>query len=171
MIKERYPEIETIILDIDGVLTDGYLHVTETGYELVRMNIKDGLGIKVATEAGLTVYVISGASRDHLLPRLARLGIKKAHLGVKDKLALLEKMEVKGLLDRKTTLYMGDDIPDLAAMQACAVSVSPADGALDVRMRASLVTQAKGGEGCVREVLEEVLKAQGKWPVAHFAGA
>lgn len=167
MILDKLREIKTVVLDIDGVLTDSRVLVTETGEELVQMNIKDGYAIKLTTSLGIPIYVISGANRINVLPRFQRLGITKTWVSVKDKLAVFKKLEDQGKVAASTTLYMGDDNPDVEIMKYCGLSVAPADASIDALNAANIVTSAHGGHGAVREILEKMLRAQGLWQSHH----
>jgi 3-deoxy-D-manno-octulosonate 8-phosphate phosphatase (KDO 8-P phosphatase) len=167
MILDKLVNIKTVIFDIDGVLTNASVLVTETGAELVQMSIKDGYAIKLTSSLGIQVYVISGANRFSAVYRLKRLGVTKAWINVKDKLDLFKKYESKGLFSADTTLYMGDDNPDIPLMNYCTLSVAPADASVDVLNAAKIITSANGGQGAVREILEKMLRAKGLWQKHH----
>ena len=167
MVLDKLADIQTVIFDIDGVLTNASVLVTETGEELVQMSIKDGYAIKLTASLGIPIYVISGANRVSAVYRLKRLGVTKTWINVKDKLELYKKLEAKGAVSAATTLYMGDDNPDIPLMNYCAVSVAPADASIDVLNTAKIVTSANGGQGAVREILEKMLRAKGLWQKHH----
>lgn len=157
--------VKAFILDVDGVLTDGTVCVTESGDEMRTMNIKDGYALSYASKQGYPIIVISGGRSEGVRIRLNRLGISEVHLKIQDKLPVLEESLKKHGLTLADCAYMGDDLPDLTAMKACLLSACPADAVWEVRDAAGFISQFKGGEGCVRELIEQCLKIQGKWAV------
>ena len=155
--------IKVIAMDVDGVLTDGTVHVTEEGQELRRMNMRDGYAIVKALKEGIQFIVISGGRSEGVRHRLERLGIERVHLGVSEKLPLLENQLEDMGLHLEDCLYIGDDIPDLECLKASRLAACPDDAAWEVVEASHFQTAAGGGQGCVRELVEQCLRAQGKW--------
>lgn len=161
--KELLHHIRGFVFDVDGVLTDGSLHVLEDGIMLRKMNIKDGYALQLAVKKGYYVFVISGSTPVGAQKRLQNLGITEVHIGVKDKLSKLESLLLHYKIPYSQLLYMGDDMPDLEVMVKCAIPTCPADAAWQVKNIAKYVSEKKGGEGCVRDVIEQVLTLNGDW--------
>ena len=160
---ELFKSAMAVVLDMDGVLTDGSLMITENGEQLRAMNIRDGHGLKQAVLNGLVVAVISGSTSKGVTKRLHRLGVREIFMGVKDKSRELKKLVRKRKLDLSKTIYMGDDVPDLDAMKLCGIPCAPNDAIPEILSIAKYISPFSGGQGCVRDVLEKVLKLQGKW--------
>jgi 3-deoxy-D-manno-octulosonate 8-phosphate phosphatase (KDO 8-P phosphatase) len=157
------PQITTFIFDVDGVLTDGMVTVTSRG-ELVRnMNTKDGYALKVAVNQGFNVCIISGGTNLGVRTRLQGLGIKDIYLGIHNKMKQYEKYLDIHNLNPENILYMGDDIPDYPVMKKVGLASCPKDAVPEIQDISIYVSQKKGGKGCVRDVIEQVLKVQGKW--------
>lgn len=163
-IKALFSTISTIVLDIDGVLTNGDIWIDATGQELRTMHVKDGLAIAEAIKAGLNIWIISGGQQTAVIPRLKRLGIDEIHIKVSDKLALLNSLCSKHNVKHSTIAYMGDDLPDLKAMSLCSIKACPNDAVNEVLSQANWVSAYTGGKGAVRELIEQAMKAQGLWP-------
>lgn len=161
--KEYLKDITTFVFDVDGVLTDGSLRITSDGQMLRKMNIRDGYALKTAIQQGFHVCIISGGSNEGVRHRLRGLGVTDIHLGVDDKVETLEEYLDIYNIDKKNVLYMGDDIPDLYVMQHVQLPVCPQDAATEIKAISKYVSHKKGGEGCVRDVIEQVLKIKGKW--------
>jgi len=151
------------VFDMDGVLTDGTLLVLPEGVMARKMNIKDGYALQLAVKKGYSVMVISGGDSPEAKERLLKLGVDQVWMGVKDKLSLLKTLLDQQQIPLSAVLYMGDDIPDLSVMQAVGFACCPADAANDIRLISNYISPFKGGEGCVRDVLEQVLKLRGDW--------
>ena len=163
--KEYLAQINTFIFDVDGVLTNGIVTVFPNG-ELVRhMNIKDGYALKAAVVAGLRVCIISGGTNEGVKIRLKNLGISDIYLGAHNKIKQYEELLSKYQLDPANIIYMGDDIPDIPVMKKVGISCCPADAVSDVKKVANIVSNKTGGEGCVRKIIEEILRLQGNWTV------
>jgi 3-deoxy-D-manno-octulosonate 8-phosphate phosphatase (KDO 8-P phosphatase) len=158
-----FTAVRHFIFDIDGVLTDGTLQVHSDGSLLRTMNIRDGYALQLAIRKGYTVSIISGAQGEGLQKRFAGLGISDYHLGISDKLQKLEEVSRIGKLDLQRTLYMGDDMPDITVMQAVFLPCCPADACPEVKAISRYISPEAGGRGCVRDVIEKVLKLNGDW--------
>ena len=163
MIEEKLKKINTFILDVDGVLTDGYLLISETGKYWRRMNIKDGYSIRYARSKGYLICVISGAEQALMRERFDKLGIDEVYVGSKDKLASYEELKKKHDLVDEQVLFIGDDMPDIALLKKVGYSCCPKNACQDVLLVVDHVLDNNGGEGCVREIIEKVMKLQEKW--------
>ncbi len=161
--KEILNHITTFIFDVDGVLTDGTVIVSTKGELLRRMNIKDGYALKTAIDLGYNVCIISGGNNEGVRRRLQGLGVTDIHLGVSDKIEKLDEYLDIYNIAPKNALYMGDDIPDLYVMQKVALPCCPQDAAPEVKAISKYVSHCDGGKGAARDVIEQVLKVQGKW--------
>ena len=155
--------IRVVFFDVDGVLTDGGLHFTEAGETIKRFCSLDGHGLKLLQRAGITPAVITGRDSKPLRVRLAALGIEHVHYGTENKRPAAElTLSVLGL-DWSQAAAMGDDWPDLAVMQRCALACAPQNAHLEVKAISHCVTQARGGDGAVREFCDLLLVASGKY--------
>jgi 3-deoxy-D-manno-octulosonate 8-phosphate phosphatase (KDO 8-P phosphatase) len=159
----NFKDITTFIFDVDGVLTDGTVLVLENGLQARRMSIKDGFALQLAVRSGYRVIVVSGSSPSPVVDRLDKLGITDVHMSVLNKEVFISDLIGANKLRREEVLYMGDDLPDLPAMSVVGLPTCPADAAGEIVASAKYISPAKGGEGCVRDVIEQVLKANGHW--------
>lgn len=161
--KQYLPQITTVILDVDGVLTNGTVTIMPNG-ELVRqMNIKDGYAMKTAIDNGLRICVISGGKNEGVRTRLQNLGIKDVYLGAHDKIEQYHELVDMYNLSAEEVLYMGDDIPDYPVMKLVGLPCCPNDAAPEIQQISKYISYKKGGEGCVRDIIEQILRVQGKW--------
>jgi 3-deoxy-D-manno-octulosonate 8-phosphate phosphatase (KDO 8-P phosphatase) len=165
--KELMNNITTFILDVDGVLTDGTIHVTPTGEMLLNMNIRDGYAMKAAIENGYTVCIISGGSNEGVRVRLRNLGITDIHLGVPNKVETFKEFTDIYNIQPENVLYMGDDIPDYHVMQLVGLPTCPQNAVPEIKGISKYISHVEGGKGAVRDVIEQVMKVQGKW-MEHF---
>ena len=161
---EKFRSVHTLIFDIDGVMTSGELFLDQYGHLFRTMNVRDGYAMKKAAEKGFRVGIISGGLTPGAEGRFESLGIKEIHLGVRDKRAALEELLGRHQLDPKGVLFMGDDLPDLEAMQIVGLPCCPRDAVDEIRDLSIYVSPKEGGQGCVRDVIEKVMKLQGSWP-------
>jgi 3-deoxy-D-manno-octulosonate 8-phosphate phosphatase (KDO 8-P phosphatase) len=162
-ILELFEPIKVFVFDIDGVLTDGMLHVQEDGELLRRMNIKDGYALQLAVKKGYKIWVISGGKTNAAKQRLNKLGIDDVFVAVEDKISLLQSLIEKGGYTQNQLLYMGDDMPDVKAMMLCGLRTCPADAIGEIKAIAQYISPLNGGYGCARDVIEKVLKINGDW--------
>jgi 3-deoxy-D-manno-octulosonate 8-phosphate phosphatase (KDO 8-P phosphatase) len=165
-IRERLERIRLLVLDVDGVLTDGLLIYSADGEDRKQFSVRDGLAIHLLLQAGLQVAVITGRSSEAAATRCRELGVQSELivLGSRDKNADLDRIErLLGIEDRTEIAAMGDDLPDLPMLARAGFAVCPADAAPEVAAACDLVCGAMGGRGAVREFAELLLKAQGKW--------
>ena len=148
---------------MDGVLTDGTLLVLPDGVMARKMNIKDGYALQLAVKKGYRVLVISGGNSPEVKDRLSKLGISEVWMQVSDKASILKEWLSNNQIPSSEVLYMGDDIPDLPVMRMVGLKACPADAAIDIKNSVDYISIYKGGEGCVREVIEKVMKLRGDW--------
>jgi 3-deoxy-D-manno-octulosonate 8-phosphate phosphatase (KDO 8-P phosphatase) len=162
-LTDAVKEIRLILLDVDGVLTDGRLGMTAAAEEIKFFSVYDGLAIRLAQKAGLEVGFLSGRSSQEVELRARELGVEIVVQGSRDKIKDLEQILSERHLEASQVAYMGDDLPDLSVLKRVGFSAAPANAAEAVRESVDYVTQRKGGEGAVREVVDLLLKATGKW--------
>ncbi len=161
--KQLMNNITTFIFDVDGVLTDGTIMVTTQGEMYRNMSIKDGYALKAAVVAGYNVCIISGGSNEGVRKRLQGLGITDIYLGTHQKMLQYEEYCSKKNITSDQVLYMGDDIPDIPVMQQVALATCPQDAAPEVKDISEYISPISGGKGCGRDVIEQVMRVQGKW--------
>jgi 3-deoxy-D-manno-octulosonate 8-phosphate phosphatase (KDO 8-P phosphatase) len=161
--KEHLKHINTFIFDYDGVMTDGSVITTNEGEAYRISNVKDGYALQLAARKGYRVAVISGARSESMMHRMKALQIHDVFLGVEKKLITFRNYLKEHHLQPEQVLYMGDDIPDYEVMQEAGISTCPADAAEEIKSVAKYISHFNGGKGCVRDVIEQVLKVQGKW--------
>ncbi len=155
--------ITTFFFDVDGVFTDSIVHLLANGEQVRSANVKDGYAVQLAVKKGYKVVIISGGNQEAVRMRFKGLGVNDVFLGVKNKVKTLEDYLVKNNLDPKKCLYMGDDIPDYYVMQKVALPCCPANAAPEIKNIAKYISPLDGGKGCVRDVIEQTLKAQNQW--------
>ena len=162
-LAERASRVRLILFDVDGVLTDGKVLLHADGSESKVFDIKDGTGIVWALKLGLTVGLLSARSSAATVQRAAQLGITLVHQGVHSKLETFEQIADSLMLEEDEVAYMGDDILDLPVLLRVGLAAAPADAAADVRSRVHWVATANGGAGAARELIELIVRAQGRW--------
>lgn len=155
--------INTFIFDVDGVLTDGLLYCFADGEQVRAFNIKDGFAIKHAIRQGYRVAVISGKDEPGVRKRLKQLDIEDIFLGIEEKVDTFEDYIYMQGIHPATVAYMGDDMPDFEVMERCGLRACPADAADDIKEISTFISTKKGGRGAVRELIEQIMKAQDKW--------
>ena len=161
--KELLAGIDTFLFDVDGVFTDGTVQLSP-GIDPIRTFFtRDAYAVQHALKEGLRIIVCTGGVSDGIGQSLARLGVKEYHHSVKDKSIKLDELMAATGLDLSRCAYMGDDIPDLRAMQRTALACCPSDAAAEVKAVSRYVSRFPGGRGCVRDILEQAMKVQGKW--------
>ena len=161
--KELMNDITTFIFDVDGVLTDGTVHVSQTGEMLREMNIRDGFAMKAAVESNYHVCIISGGSNEGVRIRLRNLGITDIYLGSPDKVATFKEYCDIYNIKPEQVLYMGDDIPDYHVMKLVGLPTCPQDASPEIKEISNYISHKNGGKGAVRDVIEQVMKVQDKW--------
>lgn len=162
-------QIKAFVFDVDGVLTDGSVHVSQNGEMLRVMNIRDGFAMKAALESGYQVCIISGGNNEGVRIRLRNLGITNIHLGVPDKVETFKEYTELYQIKPEEVLYMGDDIPDFHVMQLVGLPTCPQDASPEIKAISQYVSHKNGGRGAVRDVIEQVMRTQGKWH-AYYNG-
>lgn len=161
--KEKLTRISCFVLDVDGVLTNGKLILVPGGEQARVMHIRDGYAMQHAIKSGYKILILSGGKSEEVRSRLKGLGITDIQMNCDDKLnALIDYMSEYDL-KKEEMLYIGDDIPDLAAMKTCGMAVCPNDAAQEIKKICHYISPLMGGEGCVRDVIEQTLKVQDKW--------
>jgi len=162
-LNRKLRKIKVLILDVDGVLTDGTIIYDGSGQELKAFNVRDGAAIKWLQRAGIEVAIISGRNSPPVLVRAKELGIEKLVQGALDKLPAFEKFLDENGRQPEETAFIGDDVHDLPILKRAGFSACPADAVDEVKNMVDYVCQARGGRGAVREVAELILKGQKKW--------
>ncbi len=161
--KELLRHVTTFIFDYDGVLTDGNVILMSDGDALRTANVKDGYALQLAVKNGYRVVIISGGHSPSMEHRFKALRINDVFLGVDKKIEVLRKYLENNDIDPMQVLYMGDDIPDYEAMLMSGVPTCPADASEEIKSVSKYISHRSGGQGCVRDVIEQVMKIQGKW--------
>jgi 3-deoxy-D-manno-octulosonate 8-phosphate phosphatase (KDO 8-P phosphatase) len=156
-------EITTFIFDVDGVLTNGQVIIQEHGEQTRIMNIKDGFALQLAVKMGYKVIIISGGKSEAVRIRLNALGIHDVYLSASDKAEVFDEVKITYNLKNEEIAYMGDDIPDYPVMKEVALPCCPRDAAVEIQELSQYISDKKGGEGCGRDLIEKVLRAQEKW--------
>lgn len=164
MDHNKFKNIDTIIMDVDGVLTDGKLLITEAGEFLRSMNVRDGLALKLASAQGIKLAVITGGGSAGVKDRLKYLGVEYYYEKIWNKVEALDHMISKGEINPETTLYIGDDLADVSLAGKVHLLCCPADAIPEMIDKAEYICEKTGGNGCVREIVEKVMKSQGHWP-------
>ena len=163
-----FSKITTFIFDVDGVLTDGSVQSFANGEHARSFYIKDGYALEKAIQSGYNIIIISGGFEEGVKNRLKFLGIKDIFLGVKDKLELYNNFTLDKKIDKDQILYMGDDIPDYKMLKLVGLPTCPADAVDDIKPVCKYISPFPGGRGAVRDVIEKVMKAQGKWLIENW---
>jgi 3-deoxy-D-manno-octulosonate 8-phosphate phosphatase (KDO 8-P phosphatase) len=163
MFLSKLHTIKAFIFDIDGVMTDATVQITEAGEQLRRFNVKDGYALQLAVKRGFKVFAISGSKSKSGILRLERLGLSAVHIGIENKTDVYHNILNKYHLSSSEIVYMGDDIPDLPVMKTIGVPVCPADAAEEIKSISTYISPKTGGSGCVRDIIEKVLRVQKKW--------
>lgn len=161
--KSLLNNINTFIFDYDGVLTDGKVFLLSNGDLQRTVNVRDGFILQYAVKKGYNIAVITGGDSKAVFNRFYKLGIKDVFLGVRDKYKVFKNYVSENNIKAENVLYMGDDIPDLEVMSKVGMPSCPADAVEEIKSISKYISDINGGEGCVRDVVEQVLKVQGKW--------
>lgn len=163
MFLEKLKHIKAILLDVDGVLTNGNLLLTESGEQLRQFNIKDGYALQLAVKRGIKIAALSGARSKGVEHRLRGLGIQDVFLGLDSKIEVYKNYLAQHNLATEEVLFVGDDMPDLQVMTMAGLAVCPADAVEEIKAISHYISPKNGGEGCVRDIVEKVLKIQNLW--------
>jgi 3-deoxy-D-manno-octulosonate 8-phosphate phosphatase (KDO 8-P phosphatase) len=163
LLRRRCQALKLVLSDVDGVMTDGRLVLLPGGGEAKSFHVRDGLGLVLARSAGLRTGLVSGRASIEVERRAAELGMDVVRQGVADKRACLEEVRARLGLELREIAYIGDDLNDLSVLREVGLSAAPADASIEVRDAAFMVTEKRGGEGCLREFVEAILRARGDW--------
>lgn len=161
--KQRLTAVKAVLFDIDGVLTDGRLHMHSDGTVSRTFHARDGFALQQAVKSELIVGIVSAAREEILRERFLKLGVHDVILNCNDKLAAYEELKSSHGISDSEVLFMGDDLPDLEVMRTVGIPVCPDDAVHEIRAISIYISPNNGGEGCVRDIIEQVLRAQGKW--------
>ncbi len=161
MFEDKLKKIKLVITDVDGVLTDGGLFYNEDGECFKKFNVRDGLGIKMLQKNNIEVAVVSGGDSKPLRQRTKALGIKEAHFAIPNKKITCEDIINRLGVSKEETVFIGDDVIDFPAFEACGLAVTVADAFDYIKEKADWVLKSKGGTGAFREVSDNILKAKG----------
>lgn len=168
--KERLQTIKGLIFDVDGVLSMDVSPLDENGDPVRTANIKDGLAIRVAIQNGFQVAIITGANTQRVKLRYKKLGIENIYMNSFNKTESLDDFCAKSGLKKSEILYMGDDLVDFPIMKEVGVATCPLDAVPEIKAISQYISDKKGGEGCVRDVIEQVLRSQQKWFGQELSG-
>ena len=163
-----FKSITVFVFDIDGVLTDGKVYFMPDGTPVRALNNKDSYALQLASKKGYKLAIISGGSSEVIKNALHRLGIEYVFLKQHDKLSCYKDFITEHGIEDKNILYMGDDLPDYDIMQRVAVACCPPDAATEIKDICIYISDKKGGEGCVRDIVEQVMRVRGDWEIAHW---
>jgi 3-deoxy-D-manno-octulosonate 8-phosphate phosphatase (KDO 8-P phosphatase) len=161
--KENLVNVKAFVFDIDGVLSTQTIPLNVFGVPNRTVNLRDGYAIQLAVKKGYKVGIISGANSKEYLKRLKSLGVNDVYLNSRSKIDHFSHFLKKHNLDKANVLFMGDDIPDYEVMKAAGIPVCPSDADSEIKQVAAYISDKKGGEGCVRDVVEQVLRLHNKW--------
>lgn len=161
--KKKLNDITTFCFDVDGVFTDGIVLLASDGDQLRTANVRDGYAVQLAVKKGYRIAIITGGRSEQVRKRFEGLGVTDVFLGSSNKVSVLEAYLKKEGLSKDEVCYMGDDIPDYRVMSAVGLAVCPRDAAPEIRDISGYISPYDGGKGCVRDILEQTMKVQGKW--------
>lgn len=161
--KEELRKVSAFVFDVDGVLSRQVMSLHPDGEPMRTINIKDGYALQLAVKKGYPVAIITGGNSTAVKTRFLRLGIKHIYLNSFDKRKNLKQFLNENKLDPDTVLYMGDDLPDYKPMEIIGFPTCPADAVVEIKQISRYISHLNGGEGCVRDVLEQVLRLHNKW--------
>ena len=165
---EKLEQVQLLVFDLDGVMTNGKILVMPNGEWIREMDIKDGYALQHAVKSGLKVAVITGSSSSPVKERLSKLGVELFFENTPQKSLVINKLLNELGIDKAFALFMGDDLPDLDAFQAVGIKTCPADAATELLQQADYISPKSGGHGCVRDIIEKVLRTQGKWSAPTY---
>ena len=163
--KERLIHVKQFIFDMDGVFTNGKALILSTGQTARELNLRDAYAIQKATSSGLNVALISRGTDEAYKEKLRYIGVQDVYMGYFDKQEALDDLQAIYGWETNDMLYMGDDLPDLGVMAKVGISCCPIDAVPEVRQRVDYISHFKGGEGCVRDIIEQSMKLRGLWTV------
>ncbi len=161
--KTELKNVKALVFDVDGVFSNSHVYLHPSGDMMRSMNIKDGYAIMKAVKEGFPIAIITGGASESVRTRFQGLGITDIYLKTFEKKEAFEDFRFKYRIEPKDTLYMGDDMPDYEVMEYVGLPTCPADACEEIKSIAKYISHKEGGDGCVRDVVEQVLRAQGKW--------
>ena len=161
--KTLLNNVRAFVFDVDGVMTNGKVMITSEGEMYREMDTRDGFALKYALLKGFKIGIISGGTNEGVKKRLELLGVNKVYLGIHEKDIAFDDFVSTFNINPDQVLYMGDDVPDVPVMEKVGVSTCPQDALPDVKRVVDYVSHKKGGDGCVREIVEQVMRVQDKW--------
>ncbi len=161
--KEKLSDITTIIFDFDGVLSDGKVLVLPDGEQLRMSNVRDGYALQLAIKKGLNIAIISGGRSLSMQKRFEALNLTDVYLGINNKMETYQSYLKQKNIHPEQVIYMGDDIPDYHVMKASGLAVCPANAAEEIKAISHYISKFNGGEGCARDIIEQVLKVKNMW--------
>ncbi|MEO6069354.1 MAG: HAD hydrolase family protein [Chitinophagaceae bacterium] len=162
-VLELFKPVTTFVFDIDGVFTDGNIILLQDGLQARQMNVKDGLALQMALKNNYQVVIISGGYSEPVLNRFRYLGVAHVFLAIKNKAVFLDQFFEEHNISWDHVLYMGDDLPDISVLQKSGLACCPADAVREVKEVSTYISPFNGGYGCVRDVIEKVLKLNDHW--------
>ncbi|MBS1647494.1 MAG: HAD hydrolase family protein [Bacteroidetes bacterium] len=166
--KQRLTKITTLIFDVDGVLSDGKVFFMPDGTPVRNLNMKDSYALQLAVKKGFRVLIITGGNSEVLKKSLHTLGIEHVFLKQHDKLSCYKDCMAEFEFTDEQALYMGDDLPDYETMQRVHIACCPNDAVSEIKKICIYISDKKGGDGCVRDIIEQVLRSQQKWEITHW---
>lgn len=166
--KQKLTKVNTLMFDIDGVITDGKVFVMESGEVVRNMNSKDGYAIHLAVQKKYNIVVISGGNNKAIKSMLERAGVQHIFINQHDKLQCYKDFIYTNNISDEQVMYMGDDLPDYEVMKRVGVACCPNNSAPEIKEICSYVSLKDGGEGCVRDIIEQVMRVQGTWEIANW---
>lgn len=161
--KEKLTAVKAFVFDVDGVFTDGKIFILPDGKQARNMNVKDGYAVHFATKKSYPIAIITGGKCESIRGRFDDLGVKDVYISSHNKMDDFNDFLTKYGLHADEVLYMGDDLPDYLVMKAVLVATCPADAAVEIKSISHYISDKNGGTGCVRDVIEQTLRVQGKW--------
>ena len=162
--KIKLKTIDSFLFDVDGVLTNGTVLINGTDYQR-SIHVKDSYAIQYASKLGYKIFLITGGESEFIRKTYMKLGVTDVRLESNNKKEVFEELKQQFNLDENRALYMGDDIPDLAVMHYCGMATCPADAVPEVKAVAHFISAKSGGNGCVRDIIEKVMRARGDWEI------
>jgi len=166
--KQKLTRIKTLLFDVDGVLTNGQVFLMENGEFVRNMNSKDGYALQLAVKKGYRVAIITGGNSQVVKKALQALGIADVFLSQHDKLQCYKNYINEHNLNEEEILYMGDDLPDYEVMQRVGIASCPNNSAHEIKEISIYISNRNGGEGCARDIIEQVMRSQGNWEIAGW---
>ena len=161
--KTLLPNITTLIFDVDGVFTDNKIYLINSGEMARTSNVRDGYAVQWAVKKGLRIAIITGGRSQLVKERFELLGVKDVFIGVADKVEVFNAYCNKYSIKKNEILYMGDDIPDFELMKLVSIAACPQDAVPEIKSISNYISHLKGGDGCVRDVIEQVMKVKNIW--------